>query len=214
MRRFCNVDQHIILLLHFDGDIVDSASNTAIVNSGITFSEGVFGQCAHKTGNAFLTLPEGYLADLVAKEEFTIDLWYKSNVFTDASDLFIGNCRSGDTGSMRFMVYMAGSYFRIYVGNLGNENYFTLLWADIDPALKGQWMHIAWCVKGSMQYIFINGHLVASGQIANKNVPAYTTMMFNVTDLNANHEFLMDEFRISDICRWTSDFEVPKTPYA
>ena len=86
------------------------------------------------------------------------------------------------------------------------------------PFAKEMWGHIAIVRKGNTVIFYKNGIAIKSGKVSgniypNANLPFvigdYKNLGWNNRHLNG----YIDEFRISDVARWTSDFTPPTTPY-
>lgn len=134
-------------------------------------------------------------------DPFTIDFWYKPLAI-------IGGCSVGHewfNGIFYFGIANDNGsclYFATYKGlfgiNAGNVN-------------VGRWYHVAMAKNiDNKLFCFINGILV--GQL---QCPRYSLRLYDI-DLNRQRDgsnrgsFVIDNFRISDVARWTSNFDPPK----
>lgn len=84
----------------------------------------------------------------------------------------------------------------------------------VDRVEANKWYHIA-IVRSSNEYdilrCFVNGILIINTKINNTlSLRSYNLGINTRGDGMDNGNFMMDDFRISDIARWESDFEPPK----
>lgn len=134
---------------------------------------------------------------------FTIDFWYKStNLVT--------SClveHEYPNGIFYFGVVLTGTgfYFSFQTQQAG--------W-HVDRVEANKWYHIA-IVRSSNEYdilrCFVNGILIINTKTNNTlSLRSYNLGINTRGDGMDNGNFMMDDFRISDIARWESDFEPPK----
>ena len=134
---------------------------------------------------------------------FTIDFWYKSTKLVTSclvehehpNGIFYFGVVSTDTGF----------YFLFQAQQDG--------W-DADRVKANEWYHIA-IVRSSNEYdilrCFVNGILIINTKTNNTLSLRSYNLGINTRGDGMNHgSFMMDDFRISDIARWESDFEPPK----
>jgi len=104
-----------------------------------------------------------------------------------------------------------------FISNLGGG------WRDelVVPTGKGVplkvWTHVAFTRAAGTIYIFTNGKLVASGSgFANYNFNTAYNLGIGYFNDGTNVRFLsgyIDEFRLSNVARWTADFTPSVLPY-
>lgn len=77
-----------------------------------------------------------------------------------------------------------------------------------------QWCHVAIVRQdGKLWSVYVNGSLGGSFT-TDKNSGYYSSFYLGkYRDYSRYLNGKIDEFRISDIARWTSDFQVPTKPY-
>lgn len=200
-------DEHTLLLLHGE-DLTDSSIyGKTITNNGVTVStaQSKFGgKSLYFNGSANLLFDLEQLGD-----EFTIDWWE--------------NCESGALSRFSSEYTPDGSIGGILFGYMGTAVYATNVngaWNIINgttmlSVTAGSWVHWAFVRKDGTLKAYRNGILFAStnmsgtlSHLGNKAV---------VGDYRqGDHSYFkgyMDEFRISDVARWTSDFTPPMEPY-
>lgn len=188
--------KNTLLLLHLDGNVIDSSfSNITISKTGTAFVTGVFGQ-----GLSFSpTNPDAIRGKIPALgiDDFTIDCWvYRNSAI--AYQKFAETGGDSTAGSFNFDAYSSGSHLRFYAtgGNQALSN--TLL------PVKA-WIHIAAVRKGGILALYQNGQFVGTASMPTN----FSTTTLTVRAPNC----IIDEFRISNIARWTSNFTPPTKPY-
>lgn len=133
-------------------------------------------------------------------DPFTIDFWYKPLVVINACSVghewYNGIFYFGIANENGLCLYFA-TYRGSYGINAGNVN-------------VGKWYHVAMARDiNNKLFCFIDGILV--GQL---RCPSYSLRLYNI-DLNRQRDgsnrgsFVIDNFRISDVARWVSDFTPP-----
>ena len=218
-RATAAVDSNTMLLLHFDGTAQDSSPTTPhnMGNVGVTYSTAAkFGSAAVFDGStAYLSAASSTDFDF-SGGAFTIDFWYNSD-----SPLVVRTvCYNGtDTGNYVKVSMASGGTLekwtnfklQVYDGSAEtislSTNYYRSL--EGDPGRK----HIAFVENGNNWYAFTNGQL--GGYISSANrAEGYTGSMYIGYD--GASSFLygdLDEFRISNTARWTSNFDPPSQAY-
>lgn len=85
----------------------------------------------------------------------------------------------------------------------------------IDHSVAG-WHHFAGCFDSdtNMLYCFIDGLLVSSGTVLNFNTKYLAMAGRGQYDYSSYFTTIIDEVRVSNACRWTSDFTPFDQPYA
>lgn len=92
-------------------------------------------------------------------------------------------------------------FFATYRGAYGSK---------ASDAIIGRWYHIAMVRVNHTLYGFVDGKRYVSFPCSNISL-RYCNIDFNRQRDGSNREsFVIDNFRISDVARWTSDFDPPK----
>lgn len=194
-------DEHTVLLLHFDGDFLDSSVyKRDIQKSGNPIlSTGVFGTSIYISGYNYLYTDPSWFKELVNSSEFTIDFRFRLG-----SQINVG-IDDGTTNGLFFRV--ANSFIEA-----GNHYKFTDYGITEHYTIPSGWNHIAFVCHSGMIYIYLNGILVISRA---KYTYTFPSCNFYIGARANNSVFngYIDEFRISDVARWTSNFQVPTKPY-
>lgn len=196
-------DENTLLLLHFNGNIVDATDKVNVtINSGsATYTQGKFGKCLNQT------LPKLYLqgSDLkFGSGNFTIDFWiYRTGRLSTWAGIFENS------------PYSNGDGLTVQVNGTNQiEAYYNDGYGPRTSQLPlNEWAHVAMVQDASNIKMFTNGILTGTkndSRVTNR-VDAYLFDRYgqNIRLTNA----LIDEFRISNVARWTSNFNVPTKPY-
>lgn len=193
-------DTNTLLLLHCD-DFNDTCDNYIITNNGVTISSGgKFGNCFN-VNQSYITFNKSI--ELNCNTGFTIDFWINPSRFDNQYQYHLSS-------GLNFVSYDKN---KVYCSMCGiNKDAFYVN----EPLVLNEFTHIAIVGENNVVKIFINGVLKASKNAINE------TQTFNI-----NNKFFMyqsgstshnpvckiDEFRISNVARWQTDFEVPTKEY-
>lgn len=207
------VDENTLLLLHFDGDFIDAKGNFNLINSGavINHSHMKFGNGSAYFKNGILFFQsKQWLADLLASGNYTVDFWMKYIFYAGTSvEPFSDDYNVDTTGFMLNMERGTSNNF-IRWGNYssfvsyGFLNYYN----NYDV-----WNHIAVTCKDGHTRIFINGQKLAERSSYYPYLKDHKLCIGGRDGYDANCDGYYDEFRISNIARWTSNFTPPTKPY-
>lgn len=198
------IDNKTVSLLHFDNKnnlLKDVFNNTWINNKGVYYNYGKFNGAVDLTNSGYFYTTDSAIVNLT---EYTID----------------------------FLAYVPSNtidYYRICFGTSTNDKYYGIISSDtfstpsgniyltnIDEGLKvNDWNHFAFVFKDKW-YLFVNGILKAT--VETSTLPAISSMLcignYKNQDNNAPSYNYIDELRISNVARWTSDFNVPDVAYS
>lgn len=189
------VDPKTLLLLHAE-DFTDSSTfeRSVTVSGAMSSDSGKFGKCFNiDNGNITVDLP-------IVKDNtsvFTIDFWgyltdTQINAFY-AYPIAFGVIGLSMNINAAYVVRNGNTYF-IQVTGLG---------------LNIGWHHVAVIIEGKSMKLFIDGSLRGSynGSLTTTYAP-----QLNVGYVSPSGTKI-DEFRVSNIARWTSNFTPPSSPY-
>lgn len=119
----------------------------------------------------------------------------------------MGNC----TTAKDFAVYLRMN------NRIGIAHYNYATSEDIiNIPLTENWVHIALVYNGVTEYLFVNGKQIFSKQIDLNTSDSYICINGRGPSGRITHHGLpvkYDEFRISNVARWTKDFIPPNYPY-
>ena len=197
------IDNKTVSLLHFDNKdniLKDVFNNTWINNKGAYYNSGKFNGAVDLTNSGYFYTTDSAIVNLT---EYTVDFW--AYVPSNTID-----------------------YYRICFGTSTNDKYYGIISSDtfstpsgniyltnIDEGLKvNDWNHFAFVFKDKW-YLFVNGKLTAN--IETSVLPKMSDMLcignYKNQDNNAPSYNYIDELCISNVARWTSDFDVPNSAY-
>lgn len=209
-----NVDKHTIVLLHFDGDYKNYAKEdiaaTPISGAGVSYVAGRFGDAAQGTNTTSgLTFAKCGISLSIHKwDEFTVE-WYEKRQFPLGMFRFTSNNRADGL-----------STHPIYFGhNIGDATYYYVYGSTIGlipNSSFSDWSHVAITKKGNTFSLFLNGVFVRSTTYDLSWLPELSDLyLFNdASKTNGTGRYnTTDEFRISDICRYDSNFTPPSKPF-
>ena len=210
------IDEYTKLMLHMDGVddgtvfTDDSESNHTVTRVNALTKTGTkkFGTAAgYFDGSGdYLTLPDSTDWNF-GSDPFTIDFWYYC---TTAGVGFLIS-RNNYTGPYDGWYLTVGTdAFRFVTNNNTNGGLTT------ESVPRNEWVHLALTYDGTRTYLFING--VLDGGIVLGSVQNYSTdvCIGCLHPSYINPQFFngyIDELRISNTARWTSNFTPETGPY-
>lgn len=209
------IDNNTIIMAHLNNNVTDSSQNAftgtnnslTFTNSGCEFSTEYCGVFNGSSSTAQYTNPTQ-----LGTGNFTIDFWIKygasgtqgnfNKILSAGNTEFHSSLESGT--SLTFNAEVGGS----------SKGYYTLSWT---PTLN-TWYHLAFVRSGTTFYEFINGVSQSYSTvtaISTNNIDNYNAAFYIGADVNDSHYLNgnIQEFRISNTARWTSNFTPPASPY-
>lgn len=189
------MDEYTVSLLHFEDGLKDECGNTwtATGNTAVSTEQKAVGNSSLYTpASSFLISTNNNYA--FGTGDFTIDFWmyYKSG-YSGASSAQIGS-------SIGIGIQPDLNWF-------GNNSSSITVVTKSPGFVSNKWAHYALVRQSGTVYWFINGNLKTT-------VSANSNIISNKFAINARYASgdyaggaaYYDEFRISNIARWTSDF--------
>ena len=207
-----------MLLLSLDNNVTDTSPTTphTVTNTNVTFSATVkkFGTHAgYWNGtNAYLTIPDNADFDF-SGGTWTIDFWIYTTTLLATRTLFFQ--RTDDSNYIQ-LYWVNDATIRLRIVSAGA----SIVTLDLVPpsSYGGVWHHVAIVESGNNYYGFFDGQLV--GSTTDTDRPANYTQVFTIGASNfaagpADYykQSYLDEFRISNSARWTSNFSPPTSAY-
>ena len=204
-----SVDANTLLLIH--GGAVEDASiyHVPITNNGVTVSQeqskfGGGGLYFNGASNLQMVDP----AFIPGTGDFTIDWWeYRMSSLGTSTSVNLVD----DPGYSNFLARHQGT---TYYSSYGTSTW-NLSAGSIFQLLQNQWVHTAIVRHNGVVTIYVNGV-----QIYTYNGPASYTGLGRVligchawTNHTDYFTGFIDEFRISNVARWTENFTPPTEPY-
>ena len=207
------IDKNTLLLIH-GGEIIDSSNyKVPITNNGVetSFNYTHFGGGAlYFDGAAKLTINLSTL-NLDMNSNWTMEFWE----YTPTTQGIKAAVFCIPNGNKGFVLYSPqNGYVRVFAGQGGS-------WAVISPSTIGnfktsQWIHRAVCKSGTNVYAFENGTLISTLTFSGTLQTPENYFYIGYRDTTSNYGYYsgyLQEIRISDVARWTSDFTPPTEPY-
>ena len=217
------VDDDTLLLLHFDGNFVDSSPYAQTVNpSGGTFINSTTKVFGSGSGE-FDGVNDKLIVDQNTPDysewfynDFTVDFRVNFDVAPSTKEQFIlGMGPHFTTDFIAFSLSSVGPYANIDCGNVVTDDIEIL----IPTFSTGTWYHLAWVRSSATITFFIDGISAGTGTIGQLNAwrggstDKLLIGTWHANDSN-NLDGKLDEFRISKNARWTSNFTPPSVAYS
>lgn len=198
-------DENTLLLLHGE-DLTDSSIYKSIItNNNVTVStaQSKFGGSSlyFNGSNAKLEIPFSDMFDF-GTGDFTIDLWMYPQTTSTEQSIF----SSVATGGFFFSIRDAS---RIGIGRV-SEAWDTTINASLTA---NAWNHVAVVRSNSTVMLFINGVLKGSGTNATSYSMGGDSIQIGAEINACYYNGYIDEFRVSNVARWTENFTPPTEPY-
>lgn len=202
-------DENTVLLLHANSFNDSSANKITLSNNGVTISDSnskFGGKSFYFNGSSFISMTSPEFG--ICAGDFTIDWWqYRENTGTLAAYNVLNT-----SGYSQFLIHhMDGSNVYIsYAGDtwLMNVNKFTVN--------QNKWEHFAIVHSGTSLYFFQNGALVYSGVLLSNFTAGTGQVLLGCHADSTNRDYFkgyIDEFRVSNVARWTAAFTPPNKAY-
>lgn len=206
-----NPDKNTRLLVHFDNGFKDEITGNTLATFGSPSlnSDSKYGNKAGCfTFSSGLIIDKTVLSQILNSGNYTIEAWGKS-VITGSNGYIaiigVDNAR-GDGFVCRVTTVPPMCQYGVYTAV-----------SNIPFAMNGGYNHYAVVAKGGVISFYVNGVKYGTSGSANITFPANTEATIggrktNITE-SIKDAWLLDEIRISDIPRWTSNFTPPTKPY-
>ena len=223
LKQIITGDINTKLLLHFDNDVVDSSPYNVSTSqsSGTSFTTGIFGQAfigkalAGPTDPSPISTPDGYLSGLL-NTDFTIDFWMYGpglDIYSDSNAFLLGLNENTFEYPLIFSISppMNGNNQIALIGYKDSAHSIVLSnW--VSYTVFSKWVHIAVTKNATTIKIYINGSLIA--ETSPTDLSVYFSAFSGTKSFIGMSTTPIDEFRVSNIVRWTSNFTPPTAPYA
>ena len=209
-----DLDEHTMLLLHFNDSLDDSSlySSTSTKTkddgtewqiSSATYDDGKFGKCIKSLYTDNSNIPpqwRNYVFSSITSA-FTIDFWFYTNSSSNAH-ICVKNASNIVTQLLELWYYQGWR-----ASFCGSSVSATLT--------SNNWHHIAITVThNGAANLFIDGVLTTTRSSYNYNLSSgLNAVLLWTQGTQAGGQIYTDEFRLSDIIRYTENFDVPTVPY-
>ncbi len=207
-RATAAVDSNTMLLLHFDGTAQDSSPTTPhnMGNVGVTYtSSGKFASAASFASGQYMSAASA--ADFYFNAgQWSVEQWiYPTNFGVGQTIFYQASGSDNESIHMRLTPYTVPNLV-IKTASAEIVNIQGTFSLPLDT-----WSHIEASENGNDYRLFVNGQVVAytatAGRVPNCNGSVYIGSASNAFILN------MDELRVSNIARRTSNFSPPSQAY-
>lgn len=200
-------DKHTLLLLHFNNDTQDAVTGKSLYYKNISYVSGKFDNCVNFNGNGYVEVSGTDAINESLYPDYTIDFWVylKSGVRNGIMSKGQGG------GSFSFDMY-ENTDGSIFFGLQYNGSRGDAVCSFTMP--RNQWVHLAIVRSSGKNWkVYVNG-VYTSGFTSTMVSGYYNSLIIGKhRDYGLTLTGMIDEFRISDIARWTSNFQVPTKPY-
>lgn len=210
-------------LLHFDtpGNLAQEEAGVRswVARGNVAFDPSVsrFGAgSAHFTGDATIYTLGGAAPDISAQGDFTAEAWVRRAGATRNS-VFAHRGSQGTASDGWYFSVMANGSLQLVLG-VGSFLVFSSPQSGLVPV--GEWVHLAVVRDGMTMRAFVNGVQRITGAITG-TLEDSTSAPFVLggeasTGTLPDRWFLghMDEFRFSNVARYTDDFTPHNTPFS
>ncbi|MCW1930559.1 MAG: LamG domain-containing protein [Candidatus Kerfeldbacteria bacterium] len=208
-------DSNTVALWHLNessGNFADtSGKNNTLTPTGLpTYdSTGQFGSAIGFGGtDHYASITDAAHTGLDIIGAMTVEAWVKKTAFS-GTDLIVS--KWGSTGAAQSYQFSIGNTGAVVL-QLRNGASLGIGTSPAGAVTTGTWYHVAGVYDGSTIQIYVNGQMVGStaysaginNSTSNFLLSGASTASFNGT---------LDEVRLSDVARYTSNFTVPDYPF-
>lgn len=201
------VDDNTLLLLHFDDNLIDETGrNLGVQGNNITYSsDSKFGKSIKFPNNSNIIIPANDDLILSPGKDMTIDFWIKGRRSDDYVISLYGT--QGSESSPRGVQFSISNNYLSFHNDYDSNGY----WISANMPTN-QWTHIALVYLNNVFYLYKNGSRISS---FTRSLGGYKNRIIIGQARDSSHSLngCIDEYRISNIARWTSNFQVPEIPY-
>ena len=203
-------DFNTLALLHFDTDAVtDATGRIWSINGELSIDKKVskFGD-----GSVYLNATGDLSSDYdsvfdFGTGDFTVDFWWKQPT---SGDIYSG----GDSGLIFGVETSGGMFLCVYANTITFVKAYQGIQLQMHTNIRktdGEFHHYAIVRSSGTVHLFIDGVLVES--IVHTTSYSLVNLSPHIFGVSSSYRILgnIDEFRISNIARWTSNF-TPSTP--
>lgn len=214
-------DLNTKLLLHLDNNVIDSSPYNVTTSqaSGTTFTTGRFNQgfigkaMVSPADPSPISTPDGYLSGIL-NADFTIDFWlYGPGIGYNGASIFVLGLNVDNFEYPLFFTISPPGEGYNYVVLMGykESTSYEVLGITVSSAVFSDWVHIAVTKNATTIKIYINGSLIA--ETSPTDLSVYFSSFSGTKSFIGMSTTPIDEFRVSNIVRWTTNFIPPMTAY-
>ncbi len=200
------VDPNTVMLLSFNGDASDLTGNYAPSSNGaaISYNAGKFEQSVRLPSMTSISIPDD---TKWSSGDRTFEGWFKIAQVTGGNVTLFG--QSAAYADRNWFCYVYGDA-SVACGINGKNEFVTP--AGMLPIGGTTWRHLALTIKADgTARLYINGQVQGYGSGTNFNdSPNEFTIGSGVSGNNG--DIHVDDFRVSDVIRYTGNFTPPAAP--
>ena len=202
-----------LLLNMADGQALDSAAQnnmTLYGNAKTSTAQYKFGTASANCGGGSSDRLVLTSAASIGTGDFTIEMWIYFTAVTDGNTYTILDGRTAsDTSNLTWAQETSGNWSTFNGAAAG----LTSGWAS-STFSTGQWYHVAQTRSGGLSRFFVDG-TKTSGDISDSSSYDSTTYSLGGRYASAGLSLngYIDDFRISHVARYTSNFTAPAEPF-
>ena len=214
------IDSNSVLMLHgngTNGTQVFTDSSPYINSVGHTGASVTLDTTSPELGNASIYFNGSYLTVPASSNfvfnDFTMDFWYKS---TYDNTHPVWESIDGSI-TVRCNVIAISGAIKVQCQALNGITTIINCQTTTATGSRSIWQHIALVRSGSQMYIFVNG---VSQAITYTNATTSATIGSAASTISIGHNGVgnqlyghIDEYRVSNIARWTANFTPPIAEY-
>ena len=195
------IDENTLVVAHLDENLQNSAGGSITITSF-----GNFSTTYHKfgTGSSAITKTStgkaitSDFSSIIGQGDYTLDFWH---LRLNNGDRNSGYVAIGENSMFYFGSGSSSSYnISVYHSSYGSTS--------VSTSTYGTWNHYAIVRKNGTVAFYING-VKQTQTYSDTSIPGYVYVNSN----NYSSD-LIDEVRVSNVARWTSDFTPFTQPYA
>jgi hypothetical protein len=195
-----------------DGQAIDSAAQNNLSlggNANISTDQAKFGNTSlHLAGST------GDFADIINPKtigtgNFTIEVFYRFASFNNQQNLF--DFRTASNSALPMLYFNNGGNELIYYVSAGARITYSIDFA------ANTWYHVAICRSGTSTKLFVNGTQGGSTYSDSTSYVSTPNCRIGAASYNTGSvpvNGFCDDFRISLMARYTSNFTAPSEPFA
>lgn len=200
------LDDNTICLLHCD-DVYDYYNNATIKNNSvIELVDGKFDKALsnNTTTQPTLTFNNAISSYFPNNKIYTVDFWYKVEVGNPTH--YVLRATSSQSSYLDISISSSSSAFTLSVNS-------TSICSISKNDYLDSFIHIAISSDGTNTYCFINGQL-QNKTVSSRNLCSNSAKELNFIKSDGRYPIIIDEFRISNVCRYTESFTPNDRPYS
>ena len=212
------IDENTVLYLKGEDFTDSSLYNKPITNVGATInSNGKFNK-GIELANTRINIDRG-MEGVDLSKDFTIDWWeYSTGATTSKSSLFTTRTATSTTPARAILLGYSGT--RLYAGTSSATT--TATWdifngVTVKDKVNNVWVHWAFVKKGTKYTTYKNG--VEFWSETTSSIPSVEGDNINLgawidsSNIFMGYNAIIDNFRISNVARWETDFTPPEKDY-